>query len=260
MKRKRKLGFGRRLVRLVDDTINFVLFMGLLVMLGFGSYALWDSKQVFAQANVSNYQEFKPTQGEESLSYLELKALNPDVFGWLTVYGTNIDYPMVQGEDNMYYVSYDVKKNYCISGSIFLDYMNQRDFSDFNSVFYGHHMAEAAMFGDIGLFTDEDYFDERPYGNLYYDGKNHGIEFFAFLETDAYNQEVFATPVEGEKKQQEYIDNLWEIAMYKRDEIEVTIEDRLVLLSTCTSTSTNGRHLLVGKVIDEPFEVPDAFK
>ncbi len=258
---KKKISFGRRAIRLVDQLINTALFVVLVVMLVYGGYSLWDSKQVFASADPRQYSEFKPggeEEGEDSLSFSELQRLNPDVFGWLTVYGTHIDYPIVQGEDNMEYVSTDAKGEYCMSGAIFLDYRAQKDFTDFNNIFYGHHMAENAMFGDIGRFIEEDYFLQRLYGNLYFDGENHGIEFFAFLEADAYDKEVFASPIANEKQQQAFLENLLEKAMYTR-EIGVTTEDRLVLLSTCASSATNGRHLLVGRVVEQTFLIPEMF-
>lgn len=242
-----------------DSVVNFAILVALIGLLGFGTYSLWDSKQVFAVADAKQYSEFKPAADEEaSLSFEELRKMNPEVFGWITVYDTHIDYPIMQGEDNMKYVSTDAMGKYCMTGGIFLDYRNQQDFSDLNSIFYGHHMAESAMFGDIGLFVDETYFNQRPYGNLYFEDKNHGIEFFAFLEIDAYDTSVFGTPVTGDKEKQAYLDNLFDIALHSR-EIDVTIEDHLILLSTCTSTSTNGRHLLVGRVVDQVFSESENF-
>lgn len=87
---------------------------------------------------------------------------------------------------------------------------------------------------------------------MYYDGKNHKIKFWAFLETDAYNREIYNPDVE-ENKRQEYLDYIFQAALYRR-ETEVNVMDRLILLSTCTSDSTNGRHILVGKISDEIIE------
>ncbi|MCG4817374.1 class B sortase, partial [Collinsella aerofaciens] len=77
---------------------------------------------------------------EGGLSFEQLKELNPEVFGWLTVYGTNIDYPVTQGKDNWKYVNTNALGEYSLSGAIFLDYTNRKDFQDFNSILYGHHM------------------------------------------------------------------------------------------------------------------------
>jgi len=132
-----------------------------------------------------------------------LQAINPEVFSWLTVYGTNIDYPVAQGQDNMKYVNTNAEGKYSLSGSIFLDYNNSKDFSDFNSILYGHHMQKKTMFGEIGSFSNQYFFDSHRYGNLYYGGKDHGIEFFAFIHTSAYDDTVF-TPNVTDKNRQAY--------------------------------------------------------
>lgn len=248
---------GRKAVRAANSTVNFAVLVVLLLLVAFGSYALWDSNQVYNAANAAQYEIYKPSIEDEGKSFGELKALNPEVFSWLTVYGTNIDYPVTQGETNMKYVNTNAEGNYALSGSIFLDCDNQKDFSDFNSIIYGHHMEKQTMFGEIGLFAEQSYFDARAYGNLYYDGKDHGLEFFAFLHTDAYDATVFAPGIQGREAQQQYLDNLLKKAVFTRD-IGVTADDRIVLLGTCSEGSTNGRDILVARITDTLYT--DTFK
>jgi len=247
---------AKKAVRTANSLVNFAVLAAILLLLAFGCYALWDSNQVYNAANAAQYEIYKPTVENEGKTFQELQAMNPEVFSWLTVYGTNIDYPVTQGEDNMKYVNTNAEGSYSLSGSIFLDYENSRDFSDFNSILFGHHMEKQAMFGEIGLFSDKDYFNARLYGSLYYNGTDHGLEFFAFLHTDAYDASVFAAGVSGEARQA-YLDGLLDKAAFTRD-IGVTAEDRIVLLSTCSAESTNGRDILVARVTDELFD--DAFK
>lgn len=237
----------KRIIRLLDSTVNFAVLTSFLLLFSYGCYALWDSRQVFKAADAGQYEVYKPTE-DDSRSFEELQAVNPEVAGWLTVYGTQIDYPFTQAEGNHKYINTDVEGNYSLAGSIFLDYRNQKDFSDFNSIMYGHHMAENAMFGDLANFQEKEYFDSHRKGNLYFDGKDHPLEFFAFLEADAYDSGIY-DPAVPEKKRQEYLDRILKISLHQR-EIEVDITDHLVLLSTCTSESTNGRHILVGRICD----------
>ena len=110
------------------------------------------------------------------------------------------------------------------------------------------------MFGDIESFSDKARFDSHRYGNLYMGGKNYGLAFFAYVHTDAYDIALF-TPNVSEGTRQAYLDDLLSKAIYERD-IGVTTEDCLVLLSTCSSSSTNGRDILVGKILDEAFANP----
>jgi sortase B len=118
---------------------------------------------------------------------------------------------------------------------------------------YGHHMEKNAMFGELGQFAKQDYFDTRRYGSLYFDGKDHGVEFFAFLHVDAYDGRVFRTGIQGDAAKSDYLATLLGKAMHTRD-IGVTISDRVVLLATCSSATTNGRDILVGRITDELYE------
>ena len=243
---------GRKSIKAVNRIINNCLLLVIVALISFAGYALWDSKQLHQAADKANYAVYKPSIENEGLSFLELQAINEEVFAWLTVYGTNIDYPVTQGQDNMKYVNTSAEGLYSLSGAIFLDWYNSKDFSDFNNIIYGHHMAKRVMFGEIGEFSDERMFDSHQYGNLYYDEKDHGIEFFAFMHVNAYDSVVFNSNVR-ESERQRYLDNLLEKAIYTRD-VGVTINDRIVLLSTCSSDSTNGRDILVGRITDEVYE------
>ena len=243
---------GRTSVKATNSLINNALLIVIVMLTAFAGYALWDTKQLHDAADKSNYAVYKPTVENEGLSFMELQAINDEVFAWLTVYGTNIDYPVTQGPDNMKYVNTNAEGQYTLSGAIFLDYKNSRDFSDFNSIIYGHHMEKKTMFGEIGDFRNKEMFYSHRYGNLYFNEKDHGIEFFAFIHTDAYDYDVFRANV-NEDDAQVYLDNLLEKSMYTRD-IGVSIQDRIVLLSTCSSGSTNGRDILIGRITDETFE------
>jgi sortase B len=95
------------------------------------------------------------------------------------------------------------------------------------------------------------YFEARRYGALYIDGQEHGLEFFAFLHVDAYNFDIFRVGISRPDEKQEYLDLLMHTAMHYRPNVPVTINDRIVLLSTCSPNSTNGRDILVAKITDQ---------
>ena len=247
---------GRKTVKLGNALVNNTVLVIIILLIAFAGYALWDSQQLHQAADKSHYAIYKPTVKNKGKSFKELQLINEEVFAWLTVYGTNIDYPVTQGQDNMKYVNTNAEGQYSLSGAIFLDHNNSKDFSDFNSILYGHHMARQVMFGEIDEFWDKSKFDEHRYANLYYDGKDHGIEFFAFIHVDAYDSKVFTANV-GDDERQAYLDNILAEAIHERD-IGVTIDDHIVLLSTCSSDSTNGRDILVGRISDETYDDPTA--
>jgi len=243
-----KLALG---IRYIGNIIDFMVLTIIILLLLFSGYALWDSSQIYHAADKSHYEVYKPTIENQGTTFEELRIINDEVFAWLTVYGTNIDYPVTQGPDNMKYVNTNAMGEYSLSGAIFLDMANSKDFTDFNSILYGHNMMNKTMFGEIGSFISKAKFEKNKYGNLYFDGKDHGIEFFAFIQTDAYNGAVL-TPNIGENAKEEYLNNLLATALHKRD-IGVTTNDRLVLLNTCSSGITNGRSILVGRITDTLF-------
>lgn len=248
---------GRKTIRLCHFFVDTVVLIVVLLLFVVGCYAIGDSRQVYHAADASRYEPYKPTTENGGKTFAQLQDINPDVFAWLTVYGTHIDYPVVQGKDNMRYINTNAEGDYSLSGAIFLDYRNARDFSDFSSILYGHHMEKNAMFGEIGLFADRGYFSQREYGTLTFGGQEKGLEFFAFLHVDAYDSSVFTAKHVGQQAQEAYLDALLQKATHTR-ELQVTTNDRIVLLSTCSSSSTNGRDILVGKITDEV--VPDPFK
>jgi len=241
---------GKIVVKMLNSTVNFAVLILLLLLLFLGVYSLWDSKQVYQVAQTNQYDMYKPTS-EEVESFADLQAINSEVIAWLTIYGTNVDYPIAQASNNSKYVNTNIKNEYSLSGALFLDCDNSPEFSDFNSIIYGHHMDKDVMFGGLEYFGDKEYFDARRYGSLFYSGRAYGIEFFAFMEVDAYDYTVYnvnVTAVDG----QQFIDNLLSKSKHIRD-IGLNTSDRILLLSTCTSDSTNGRHILAGRITDETF-------
>lgn len=242
----------RKVVKKIDDVINFIVLIILLILLFFGIYSVWDSQQVYESASSKHYEIYKPSV-EESLTFEELQSINPDVLGWLDVYGTSIDYPIVQGEDNWKYVDTSAKGEYSLSGALFLDYRNNPNFEDYNSIVYGHHMAASAMFGELSDFKGKEYFDSHKYGNLYVNGQEYGIAFFAFLEGDAHDKGIFSPGITS--NQDQYLNYLLDESILSR-EVDGVEDLNLILLSTCTSDITNGRHILVGYITDEVYENP----
>lgn len=249
-KRNRALAVASGLARGADRLLSWVLYLILVPALALCGYVMWDSYQIYAGASASDaLLQYKPEEngGLTSPSLEELALVNPDVRAWLTVYDTPIDYPVLQGDDNVKYVNTDVYGEFRLSGSIFLDAANAPDFSDSYSLLYGHHMENDAMFGILDDFLQPEYFDEHTEGQLYLADTRYHIELFAVLETDAYDRMVFAATVQNEEYQAQRLDYLKENADYYR-EIGVTPQDRILAMSTCAGTGTNARTILFGRL------------
>ena len=239
-----------RAIKLINSILDCSLILLLLLGLAYGCYALWDSQNLAQEATAEQYAIYKPQ--EDSLGFEELRALNEDVLGWITVYGTPIDYPVVQGEDNWEYINKSAEGTYSLTGAIFMDASCDSDFQDFNTILYGHNMVPNVMFGSIKEFKERSFFDSHPYGNLYIQNHNYGLEIFGLIEADAYDSSIFQTGVNGAGRQS-YLTAIRDHGVYLRD-LALTDDDRIVLLSTCSSESTNGRDILVARLTDQVYE------
>ena len=250
MKRKdRKISLLRKIVSMIDSTVNIAVLLFFILCVLFSGYSIWDNNHIYTKASPSVYETYKPEK-EDTKSFEELIRINPDVYGWITLYGTEIDYPLVQGEDNDKYVNTDYEGNFSLSGALFLDCNNARDMSDTVNIIYGHHMEKDKMFGGLDHYEKQDYFKEHQYGNLYVDGTNYGLEFFMLIKADAYDSKVYNT---NERDINQYIEY---ISSYNLQKLDIPECERLICLSTCSSDSTNGRVILVGSITSETFEDP----
>lgn len=246
------------IVKIIDHMVNLTALLLILMTMFLSCYMLWDSNQVYQAADAKNYEAYIPTE-KHTKSFEELQKINPDIIGWIRVNETNINYPLLQAEDDDTYMNTDAEGRYSLSGAIFLHCANKPDFSDFNNIIYGHHMEKHMMFGDVGLFTEKKYFDEHPYGNLFFDGKDHGIEFYALLQADAYNEKLFSVCADTSEARQAYLQEIETNALHRRN-LKITENDHLVLLITCTSEMTNGRNILVGRLTDQVYPEKEKVK
>ena len=250
MKRKdRKISLPRKIVSMIDSTVNIAVLLFFILCVLFSGYSIWDNNHIYTKASPSVYETYKPEK-DDTKSFEELVKINPDVYGWISIYGTQIDYPLVQGEDNDKYVNTDAQGNFSVSGSLFLDCNNARDMSDTVNIIYGHHMEKDKMLGGLDHYEKEDYFKKHQYGNLYVDGKNYGLEFFMLIHVDAYDSKVYNTNERGIDSYIEYISS------FSIQKLDIDERERLICLSTCASDSTNGRVILVGSITSETFEDP----
>lgn len=252
---KPKKSLPRRLVLAVDLLINNILLLLASLVFLFGFYALWDSNQVYSLASSSEYEAYRPVSSSKKdelasfSGFNKLQEMNPEVLGWINVYGTNIDYPLVQAKDNEKYLNKDSKGEFAATGAIFLDARDNSKLEDFNTIIYGHHVENGVMFGDVAKFSDKQYFDQHRYGSIYYNGVEKGLEIFEILEVDAYDFNIYDPGIQDSDRRQSYIDHLLSVAMHKRD-VSLGPNDHIVLLSTCFLDVTNGRHIVVAKITD----------
>lgn len=173
-----------------------------------------------------------------------LQALNPDVSAWVIIEGTAINYPVVQGADNSFYLNHLFDGTYNRAGSIFLDFRNRNDFTDRNTVLYGHHMKNQTMFAQITLYKDQSYYDQHPTGMLLTPHGNYTIYFFAGYVTDM-NSQAWKLQFESDEEFAQWLEEAAAGSTFSGD-ITPTAQDRVVTFSTCTYEYDDARYVLVG--------------
>ena len=247
----RRITIAEKLLRIANRSMNLFVACLMTVLFLYGGYSLWDTWRIYHSALPDqDLMKLKPVKGEDSNPSLQdLQKINADVCAWLTVYDTGIDYPVVRGKDDMEYINKDVYGDFALSGAIFLQSANQPDFSDPYNLIYGHHMSNVAMFGDVVEFADEEYFATHETGTLYLPEKTCSITFFACVETDAMDSQIYGYIGEPDTtgQMQELLQYVQEHAVQYRD-IGVTSQDSVIALSTCAESATNGRVVLFGKL------------
>ena len=189
MPEKKKKSIEKRIVNITNSILDILTFIFFLIFFLIGLYAMYDSAKVYQNANDKSLLKYKPgTEQEETEELPEVE----DMIAWITMDGTPIDYPIMQGIDNSEYLNKDPYGNYSLSGSIFLDSRNEKDFTDVYSLLYGHHMDHGYMFGALDSYTDQDFFNQNKTGTLTVGETVYNLKTFSVVETTATVQEIFA--------------------------------------------------------------------
>ena len=245
----RLLNIGNGLVSLCAGLLAMVLIL-------YSGYVLYDSMAIEANALSSNSDllKYKPSVMAGAPDGPQLAAVNPDYRGWITVDGTPIDYPVVQGKDDLYYASHDAKGENSLTGAIYLAADNSPDFSDSYNLLYGHHMDSGAMFGSLDKYKEETYFKKHQKATLIAaDGKTYDVTFFAVATTDAYEDEIYTVGnrakqvisfLTGDRSHDEGVGT--DVLIY--DQAAAKGAEKVIALSTCASADTNGRLVVFGRV------------
>lgn len=189
------------------------------------------------------------------VDFASLQAENPDVFAWISIPGTDIDYPLLQyaGEDQSYYLNRNMYKEKDRDGSIYIEIYNANDFSDPNTLIYGHNWSTGGMFHSLEKFQKQEFFDEHPTMYIYFPDRILTYEIFASYEYDdrhlLYSFDFHDADV--------YADYLKTILQPRdmnariRDGVTLTTDDRIITLSTCVIGKKESRQLVQAVLVGE---------
>ena len=190
---------------------------------------------------------------ERMLQVQELQKENPDVVGWIEIEGTNINYPVLQGTDNSYYMTHNYKKEETKDGSIFLDKDYDWSIPSSNLLMYGHNMGDGAMFQDLLKYENEEFYKQHPIvrfttatedaeyeiisafkSRVYYKSEKNVFRYYYFINAD------------NEEEYNEFVNNAKEASFYDTGK-DAEYGDQLMTLSTCSYHTEDGRFAVVAR-------------
>lgn len=173
-----------------------------------------------------------------------LETVNSDIIGWLYCADTVIDYPVVQGTDNSYYLDHLFDRSDNPNGCLFVDYRNAGDFSDRHTVIYGHAMKNGSMFSSIRSYAEQDYYNVHPQLLLLTPQARYVVQLFsgyvASVQDDAW-QLTFADDAAFEA----WLDDIMRQSAFKST-VQPTWTDHILTLSTCSYDFNDARFVVHG--------------
>ena len=249
--------------------ILLAVFIGVFLFAAYqiGSYMLEKHKSDEVLKDAGNYvyipdlssDEEPEQEGEPEQVYVDFAALegvNSDIVAWLYGADTGLNYPIVQAEDNDYYLYRLLDGTWNKNGTIFMDYVNRSDFSDQNTLVYGHHMKSGAMFGALVQYKKQEFYDAHPYLYLYTPQQSYRLDLIAGSVVD-YDDAVYSTVLSA--------DTVSALVRSSRFESRTPVPEdlssaHLVTLSTCSYEFEDARFVVVGVLtpIDPVAAPPEA--
>ncbi|MDU4912113.1 class B sortase [Clostridium baratii] len=223
--------------------INIVLIVAII----FSLYKVI-SKVMDYKESENTYEKIQEVKNNNDKFSEELIKINEDYKMWIEVPNTNIDYPVVQGKDNDFYLNHDFNKKESSSGAIFVDYKNNID-KDKNIIIYGHNMRNKSMFQNIMKFKDEAFWKENKKIIVTIDGKRYEYEIFSSYISNAKDVDLKIN-FENDDEYLKYIDDIKKKSIFHRD-VDIKSDDRIITLSTCSYEEDDNRVIIHGKLNGE---------
>lgn len=214
-----------------------------------------DSTDILNEVKIDSTQVTEE-KSEKMLKLEELQKENNEIIGWLEIEGTNINYPVLQGTDNEFYMKNNYKKEKSKDGSIFLDKSYYWDIPSSNLLLYGHNNKNGIMFQDLLKYKNEDFYKEHTkikfttnkednvyeiisvfYSRVYYKSEKNVFRYYYFVNAN------------NEQEYNDFVNNAKKSSIYDTG-INANYGDQLLTLSTCEYSQEDGRFVVVAKKIN----------
>lgn len=261
-KRRHHRGRRRRQQRSKGNIVSTVILILAVIVFCYSGFQLYTILKGYhdGRSEYDKIREIAITQKDDgnskentdgtdtfSVNFDELKSINEDTIGWIrfTPQPEEINYPIVQGADNDEYLHRTFSANENTLGTIFLNVDNKPDFSDRNSIIYGHRMKDGSMFRHLQDYDSQKFWESNPYFYIYTpDGKKLTYHIFAAGQVEE-TSGIYQTEFASDDEYLSYLNLTTEISLYDTG-VKVTTGDKVVTLSTCTSANDENRFVVLG--------------
>lgn len=212
-----------------------------------------ESISVGSVSNTDSAEEKQEETKEEikiptAVDFESLQKVSKNAVAWIYDPGMIINYPIAQAEDNDYYLRRNLSGGASNAGTLFMDYRNSGDFSDWNTLIYGHNMKSGTMFASLLDYRMPNYYEEHPAMYLYVPGKRYKLELIVAYTTDVHDA-IYQFPA-TEEEREAALNHAYCLSNFESG-IRPGKEDRLVTLSTCSYAYDDARYVVIGRLVEE---------
>lgn len=233
--------------------LNLILIVAAIVFC-FSAYQLYtifhnyhESEKEYDRITDENVTELSEAEGGFTVDFTKLQQENPDCIAWIRFDHLDISYPVMKGMDNDYYLHHTFDGQELKAGSIFMDCQNTADFSDMNTIIYGHNMKNDTMFGLLHDFENKEGWEKDPYFYIDTPQGTWKYAIFSCFTVSDINYTIYYDPSE---EYTAYLERLKKKSAYDTG-VEVSGQDHIVTLSTCTSAGSEYRYIVNGVLVEK---------
>lgn len=223
-----------------------------LVWIFYNNYMAEHTYNDLPESYAVTQSEQTPEFAENPINFEELQKINEDIYAWIKIPNTQIDYPIVQNEVDDYYLRRSIYDKYLTAGSIFTNKSNSKDFTDPVTVIYGHNMRNETMFRMLHKFEDKEFFDSNEFFYIYTPGHKFTYRVVSALKYD--NRRITAAYDFSDLEQIEsfqYSIMNPKYDLFNSRDVNLTTEDKIVTLSTCVNNKPKNRYLVNGVLVKD---------
>ena len=211
------------------------------------------TEEIVNESTQENIEETINQENERILKVQKLQEENPDIVGWLEIEGTSINYPVLQGDDNEYYMAHNYKKQKSKNGSIFLTKDYDWSIPSSNLLIYGHNLSNGTMFQELLKYEKEDFYKKHPIIRFTTNNEDAEYEIISAFKSRVYyksEKNVFRyyyfVNAKTEAEYNEFVQNAKKASLYNIDKT-AQYGEQLITLSTCSYHVEDGRFAVVGR-------------